>query len=212
MSPEAKLTASTPSEATNGSHRPRETARGTASIVTAFVWGLAEATLFFVVPDVYLTRIALRDRTGAVWLCVWATGGAMIGGTLVWTLAAHGHAAALLHMFTGIPGISGKMIAQTGEAVAHHGAAALFGGALRGQPFKLFALHAGIQGIALPIFLVIGACARLTRFLVTTVIASLAGRLMRSLNAATLNAIHALVWIAFYVLYFWTMRPVASAP
>ncbi len=32
----------------------------------AAAWGFAEATLFFLAPDVYLTRIALRDWRGAL--------------------------------------------------------------------------------------------------------------------------------------------------
>jgi len=41
--------------------------------LVALSWGFAEATFFFIVPDVFLSRIAL-DRIRTAWAAsVWAT-------------------------------------------------------------------------------------------------------------------------------------------
>jgi len=43
--------------------------------LVAALWGLAEATLFFIVPDVFLSLVALRDRRAALVACGWAIPG-----------------------------------------------------------------------------------------------------------------------------------------
>ena len=54
----------------------------------AAAWGLAEATLFFIVPDVLLTWLA-GFRPRLVWRAVAAClGGALLGGLLMYLAAA----------------------------------------------------------------------------------------------------------------------------
>ena len=48
-----------------------------------FFWGLAEATLFFIVADVGLSIIALKDKRKGVVACLYALAGALIGGTIM---------------------------------------------------------------------------------------------------------------------------------
>ena len=45
----------------------------------AAVWGFAEATLFFIVPDVLLSWIALHAPRKALVACLWAVVGAPSG-------------------------------------------------------------------------------------------------------------------------------------
>ena len=47
------------------------------SMLIAFVWGMAEATFFFVVPDVYLGFIALLHPRRALMATMMAVGGAI---------------------------------------------------------------------------------------------------------------------------------------
>jgi hypothetical protein len=49
----------------------------------ALIWGFAEATVFFVVPDVLLTAIPVRDLRAASLACFLALLGALAGGTLM---------------------------------------------------------------------------------------------------------------------------------
>ena len=46
------------------------------TVLIAALWGFSEATLFFIVPDVFLTVIVLRDRRAALLCC---------GAAVAWT-------------------------------------------------------------------------------------------------------------------------------
>jgi membrane protein YqaA with SNARE-associated domain len=174
----------------------------------AFVWGFAEATFFFVVPDVFITRIALRDSwRRALLACVFSLCGALIGGTLLWFAAAeHDAATTLLRWFTHLPGINRDVVAGTGQALYKHGPKALLAGGLLGQPYKLFAVHAGVQQIPLGGFLFFSAVARFARFALTATFASLVGFGLKRWPTPRLLWLHALVWLCFYTVYFLTVR------
>jgi len=58
----------------------------------ALVWGFAEATLFFFVPDILITRIALADLRRALWACFWSLLGAVSGGAVRTDSAEFGYA------------------------------------------------------------------------------------------------------------------------
>ena len=45
----------------------------------ALAWGLAEATFFFIVPDVLLSRLVLSDWRLCARACLWAVAGALVG-------------------------------------------------------------------------------------------------------------------------------------
>jgi len=44
----------------------------------SFIWGFAEATFFFFIPDIYLTRVALSQPKKAYLACCYATLGAIV--------------------------------------------------------------------------------------------------------------------------------------
>lgn len=168
----------------------------------AFGWALAEATFFFIVPDVFLTRIALVDVGRALRACGYAVGGALLGGTALWFAAAHGNASALLHASRWIPGITNDTIAATGQALQRDGVSALLVGAFAGKPYKLFALHAGAQEIVFMRFLAASLLARLTRFFTAVALAGVVGRMLRYKSHGFLMRAHILFWFAFYAGYF----------
>ena len=55
--------------------------------LVAFLWGWSEATLFFIVPDILLTLLALRSLRTALVACVWASVGAIVGGAMTYDYA-----------------------------------------------------------------------------------------------------------------------------
>jgi len=172
----------------------------------AFAWGLAESTVFFIVPDVFITRLALRDYRRALAACVAATAGALLGGTILWIAARNGAARHLLDFFTLLPGINSRLIAQTGQALYEHGLPAFFTGAVSGRPYKLYAVHAGTQGIPLAMFLLVSLAARLARFAATATGAWLAGRALRARTETFRLRLHLAAWTVFYLIYFAIMR------
>ena len=169
----------------------------------AFVWGFAEATLFFIVPDVLITRIALRDLRRALITALCALGGAMIGGTSVWFAARQGAAPQLLDIFAHLPGINRDVIALTGSAIHERGVTSLFAGGVTFQPYKLFAVHAGSQGVPFGLFFIASVAARLGRFVLTATAAWLIGR---ALPPRTVSYCHAIFWTVLYLTYFIAMR------
>jgi membrane protein DedA with SNARE-associated domain len=162
--------------------------------------------MFFIVPDVYLTRLALRDFRQAVTASLWALAGALLGGSGLWYAARHGEGGALLNLFEQLPGINADMIEKSRQAVSDHGLTALFSGAFRGQPYKLYAVYAGAKQVPLVAFLAASACARFLRFFVTITLAWIAGNNLAHRSARFRHWTHAFFWLTFYVVYFAAMR------
>jgi membrane protein YqaA with SNARE-associated domain len=69
--------------------RIRRHCASSAAPLIAFIWGLAEATLFFIVPDVYLGFVALFDWRRALRALAAPIAGAVLGGALMYALAAY---------------------------------------------------------------------------------------------------------------------------
>lgn len=195
------------SDASHPYHAPREVRPPSPAVhLLAFAWGLAESTLFFIVPDVLLTRLALRDFRRALIASLWAAAGALVGGTVLWFAARHGSTQFLLNAFDWIPGISRELIVRTAQSLDSQGYTALFTDALTGQPYKLYAVHAGAQDFPLAAFLAVSLVARLSRFLLTAGLVWLAGRALSQHTEAFRLRLHAYGWFAFYTTYFVVMR------
>lgn len=172
----------------------------------SFGWGLAEATFFFIVPDVLITRIALQDFRRALLASLVALAGALLGGTALWLISDYERGPELLYRLTYLPGISGELVAATGQAMLTEGSSALLSGTLRGHPYKLFAIHAGVQSVPLWSFLLVAAGARLARFIIVATMAWLFAKLLRGHPPKVLFQLHILVWLAFYLIYILAMR------
>lgn len=172
--------------------------------LAAFLWGLAEASVFFVVPDVLLTATAVAGRhRAALFACLWATGGALLGGAAVY-LAAVRDAETVLSVIGSVPAISPAMIEDVRADLAHDGLAALFLGALTGVPYKIFAAQAPAAGIGLGAFLLASLPARLGRFVLTVAIAAMLDRILaRRILRRTRLALLAGLWLVLYAFYFW---------
>jgi membrane protein YqaA with SNARE-associated domain len=171
----------------------------------AALWGLAEATLFFIVPDVFLSWIALRSFKRAMWACLWALLGALIGGAFIWYMGLV-NADALRAVFTSIPAVNEGMMNNVRDQLQNSGLVALFIGPLAGTPYKLYALEAAQLGYGLFIFLLISIPARLMRFIIVTIVSAAASRaLNRIVGIRTLQILHVCVWVAFYSWYFHVM-------
>jgi membrane protein YqaA with SNARE-associated domain len=170
--------------------------------VVAFAWGWSEATVFFIVPDVLLTLLALRSPRMALAACLWATFGAVVGGAMTYDYA-NLHPASSREILVMIPGISDRLVGEVGEQFYEHGDAALFLGPLRGIPYKIYAVQAAWQRRPLVDFLLVSIPARAIRFVLTSVLASvIAAPLRRRVRERTLVHIHLLAWSAFYAAYF----------
>lgn len=140
-----------------------------------FVWGFAEATVFFVVPDVWLTWIALHSVRNALVACSWALAGAVIGGIVVYLWGQNDLATALA-VFDRLPSIGPALIERVTQQMQDYDTLALLMGGFSGVPYKLYAAQAAHAGMGLPVFIAATLLARGARFLVTTLVAGLLAR------------------------------------
>jgi membrane protein YqaA with SNARE-associated domain len=171
-------------------------------IVVAALWGLAEGTVFFLVPDVCLTWVALRDRRAALRACAAALAGALVGGLLMYEWGARDPAAARA-LLDRVPAISQGMIARVETEIAARGALALFIGPLRGTPYKIYAVLSGERGEGLALFLAVSVPARLLRFVLLTLLAAWVSARppVAAWSLRAKRTVHAAFWGAFYSAY-----------
>ena len=168
-----------------------------------FIWGLAEATLFFIVPDVLLTLVALFSfrRSARVLACILL--GALCGGTIMFYFGAS-HPAQARATVLRVPFVSTAMFDRTGQGFQQAGIWELTKAAASGIPYKVFCVQAS-RYAGLPLFLVASLLARLERFALFWLIAGAIGAVFdRSIRRQpkVAIAIYALIWIAGYTWYW----------
>lgn len=170
------------------------------AVGAAFLWGVAEGTVFYVVADVLLTFVALRLgwRVGLA-ASLAAAAGALCAGAYLWHLAVTDPPAAF-DLLDAVPFIDPDRI-ERGIA-AMNGAdwpAAMFIGSLTGMPYKIFAVGAGENGIPLLLFLAVSLPVRLARFLVASSLAAAFGAMTAPrLSPRIQTLLVALFWVVFY--------------
>jgi membrane protein YqaA with SNARE-associated domain len=172
--------------------------------IAAFLWGVAEATLFFIVPDVLLSYIGLRrGMNGAARASVYAAIGAAIGGAFMYLWSAVDFPSAHEAVFA-VPAINTEMAARAREAMTEQGwFVATVLGPLTSTPFKLYAILAPQAGAPLPLFMLASIAARLPRFVVIGCGAAILGRWLEPrLGPKRLLWAFALAWVVFYAAFF----------
>ncbi len=167
---------------------------------------MAEAVLFFIIPDVFLTFVAVRSGIKrGLEATAWAVLGAIVGGLIAfgWGSLDVGSANSAMAM---LPAVDREMIADVETQVADHGPSALVSGPLGGRPYKLYAAASGAVGaspLALALWTIPG---RLWRMALITAVAGWAASWARRrtrLPAWTPMATWLFSWVLVYVV-FWT--------
>jgi len=181
-------------------------------ILLAFLWGLAEATLFFIVPDVLLTLLALFDLKLALWGAIFSLAGALIGGASMY-LWGKSRFASALKAVAALPGISLALIEREKKSLLQKGPWAIALGPLKGVPYKIYAICAPSSGISFSRFLLISIPARGSRFLLSIFAADLLFHHAGWTTALEVQiGILAVFWTAFYVWYFKQMSQLQNSP
>ena len=176
------------------------------ALIAAALWGFAEATFFFLVPDVILSAIALYDWRLALLACLAGVVGALAGGALMYRQGRRSYRPAQAFLLR-LPGIAPPMLTRVREEVTHRRFLAVLTGPLSGTPYKTYAVEAGRQGLPLAGFLLTTIPARLMRFVLVTALAAwLAHSVVPALPVAWKLAVWAGSWTVFYAWYFRAMR------
>jgi membrane protein YqaA with SNARE-associated domain len=165
-------------------------------------WGFAEATFFFIVPDVLVTWFAVSCIRKASWACLWAVIGSLLGGILMYSWGAH-NATSAEEFLVRIPAINAEMVEKVGDQVEQGGTKALFLGPPSGRPYKIYAVKAGSQDQGWISFLLVSIPARLIRFLLLSwLVGWLCHCLFNQVRLRTKRLIHLACWLTFYSWYF----------
>jgi len=176
-----------------------------AALAIAFAWGLAEATFFFIVPDVLLTLLARGALKPALKASGAALAGALVGGACMYAFASAAPDAARAALDY-VPAISPTLIARVAGQTDEYGLIAILTGPLKGIPYKIYAVCWGAQGRSFAGFLLISIPARYVRFFLSAVVARLLARALEPFTkrrASVEILILAGIWTAFYGFYFW---------
>lgn len=171
----------------------------------AALWAFAEATLFFIVPDLW-TSIVGRDklRRGLI-ACLYSVAGALAGGSSLYFWGSLDPTGATF-VLEKTPAVSAEMITRVREDLNNLGGWAILFGPLSGTPYKLYAAQAAEAGFPLFWFLLISIPARLVRFMAVTTICHYALRALKHLGFRVKPlTILLTAWTLFYVAFFLLM-------
>lgn len=169
----------------------------------AGVWGFAEATLFFILPDVLLSYYALDKKSQLIRLCSITLIGALLGGALMYCWGQYQYAAAY-EWVESVPAINEELMGAVKDKMQQSGVLAIMLGPLQGLPYKTYAIQAHATGISMEAFLLISIPARLLRFLAITYVARWVVRgLLNNLQRKSLVTVWGGVWILVYGLYLY---------
>lgn len=170
--------------------------------ICLFLWGLAEATLFFIVPDVGLTYAAIESPRVALRRMLWATLGALTGAAVMYAWGSIAFDSAR-HAVALVPAISDRMIDACRADLTSHGVLTIIPGAFRGVPIKVYAIHAGDLHTPLLAFLPVLALARVIRFAAAIAATTVVRRtLARRLSDARARQVLIAFWVVFYAAFF----------
>ena len=177
---------------------------GGPGAVAAFSWGLAEGTLFFVVPDLLFTlTTAFRPIRGLVQLAL-AVAGALLAGSLMYVWAAS-NAQAAQSAVAGVPFVGSSMLESTERRLDARGARAMFDSPLGGVPYKVYAVLAP-EHFSFAEFLLLSIPARAERMLISWIPVALLALPLRRLEEARRRRVvviaYALAWICVYAVYW----------
>lgn len=170
----------------------------------AFVWAVAEATIFFLVPDVIIGASALSAPRRWWRVAAAAVAGSLAGGLVLWsaTLAAAGP---LWPLMDAVPGVSPAMIERVEATLADGCREALLTQPFSGAPYKLYVTgwsQAGCGTTALVLWTLVG---RALRLVPVAAVAGGVGVLLRPVVRARPGIVLGLylaAWAAFYAAYF----------
>ncbi len=174
--------------------------------LVSFLWGLAEATFFFIVPDVFLSYLSVKyNLKVSIISALFSLVGALIGGLVLYHLGKEYSQNIILFIVT-LPAISPEMIESVELNLKQSGLISLFTGAISGVPYKIFAVQAGQLSIPMGAFIAVSIPARLFRWFLVIFISNIIGKHLSKRWSKNV-AIKALLlfWVIFYSLFFLMM-------
>jgi membrane protein YqaA with SNARE-associated domain len=171
----------------------------------ALLWGFAEATIFFIVPDVWISMVALSSLQDGLLACVYALAGAILGGIIMYRWGRL-DLKSVNDFMVRLPAIRPRDIQDVQASLQKSGAFAVFLGPLLGIPYKIYAANSG-SVISVFSLILISIPARVIRFILIALITSkLSSGVMGHLSHVQKIEIMIAFWVVFYSIYFFLKR------
>jgi membrane protein YqaA with SNARE-associated domain len=178
-------------------------------VALAFLWGFAEGTLFFILPDVPLSLAAMFRPRRALFHVAAVVAGAVLAGAVMFSWSAQGwsaHGPTARQAVAHVPLVTPAMFERAESDYRQFGIWAASKGPTRGIPYKVYAVEAAEHSSFWP-FLLVTIPARLWRLLVVWLGFAGTGMLLRKLGRAGFApALHGLFWIVVYAIYWATVK------
>jgi len=174
----------------------------TISIGSA-LWGFAEATFFFVVPDVLFTRTTLLSVKRGWQQLFAAVIGATLAGALMY-LWASGSPAQARSAVAAVPFLGEKIITPAEQRWNDRGTPSLFSNPLSGVPYKVYAVLAPSH-VSLSAFLLLSLPLRAERMLLSMIVFVPLGMWVRKDESRRRQIgmrIHLAFWLLVYAVYW----------
>lgn len=176
---------------------------GMPGVALAFLWGLAEGTFFFILPDVAISLLALL-KPRHVWRQILAaTAGSVVAGMLLFNWSCSNPRGAH-EAVAKVPFVTAKMFERVHASYRMHGLGAVFLGPLLGTPYKIYAVEAP-EFLSRAAFLWGTVPARAERFLLVWAAFGIAGALLRRFHKWTVSQLvilHGSFWAVVYACYW----------
>jgi len=168
----------------------------------AIIWGFAEATVFFIVPDIILTAAVLAVGFAmALRFAAAAAIAAAIGGAIMLRWGA-GEPDAARAFLTTIPLIGDDLLIRVQSEIGSAWPLNLMRGAITGAPYKIYAVEAGAAHINALAFAAMSVPARFARFaLLIGLFAAGKAALQKFDKGAWAPWMFAAAWTLIYAVY-----------
>lgn len=177
--------------------------RGPRLNALAFFWGFAEATFFFIIPDVLFSGLAINHFRKALQALAWAVVGALTGGLFLYWLSGRIALASLEGYLLHVPFLTRWMLDTVGSGMQADPVATFLTSGFRGIPYKVYVVYAAVVQLPLAAFIGLSILMRVLRFSLTLVLtAGAAAVLRRHVSLRSLYAIWLTVVVLFYSTYF----------
>jgi hypothetical protein len=175
---------------------------GTAA---AFVWGFAEATLFFIAPDVFGGAVARLAPRRAVRAAAAAVAGAVVASVVLfgWASASGQTARAVIGA---VPAVHPWMFTEAARSLADQGGVVMIASAFTGIPYKVWAFEMVVESWTLLSLMAWTIPARALRLGLVAGGAGLVGWFGRRrivVGPWLVLGVWLAIWVAIYVEY-WT--------
>jgi hypothetical protein len=163
------------------------------------LWGVAEGTFFFIVPDVILSWASLSGaRNGLRTLCA-IVAGSLVAGVLMYSWASWRPASSRA-VVASVPFVKPSMFERVQLNYLKHGAAGMLQGPSSGIPYKVYAVLAPPL-VSLLAFLLMSIPARIERLALSWLGFTILGRIFPSWLARH-RSVAAFLFLAFWIVIY----------